>query len=275
MIPDTTIIDEVRRALSEDIGSGDISASLVDPDQSLKARLLLREPAVLCGTAWFDEVCRQCNPDIQIDWKAQDGDQLPAETIVCYLSGPAGAILTAERSALNFLQTLSGTATTTRHYVNLITNTRCRILDTRKTIPNLRLAQKYAVRCGGGTNHRIGLFDAFLIKENHLAAAGSIAEAVTRARALNKSVLLEVEVESLGQLDEAVNAGVDRVLLDNFSLTNLKLAVERYSEKIELEASGNITDESLVKIAATGVNYVSIGALTKHLKAIDYSLRYI
>ena len=268
------IINQAANALDEDVGSGDISAELIDAETRLETELLVREDAILCGCQWFDEVFRQCDERIDIQWHVQDGDQLTANTVVCAVSGPARGLLTAERSALNFLQTLSGTATLTRSYVDKIKHTDCKILDTRKTIPQLRFGQKYAVVCGGGSNHRIGLFDAFLIKENHLAASGSIAQTVARARQMHPQKLLEVEVEDLAQLQQAIDAGVDRALLDNFSIAKLKQAVELNDARIELEASGNVDLETVVEIAATGVDYVSIGAMTKNLRAIDFSLRY-
>jgi len=267
--------DEVRRALVEDVGNGDISAMLITESERLNMQLLVREDAVLCGIAWFDEAFRQCDPLIQIKWSVTDGDRVKAETVLCEISGPARGMLTAERTALNFLQTLSGTATTTSHYAERIRHTRCRILDTRKTIPLLRRAQKYAVQCGGGINHRIGLFDAYLIKENHLAASGSIKATVERGRALNPDCLLEVEVENLDQLQQAIDAKVDRALLDNFGIEELKQAVVTNNGRVQLEASGNITNESLLQIAETGVDFISIGALTKHLRAIDFSLRFV
>ena len=270
-----TIKDDVARTLAEDMGDGDVSAQLIDPDTRLQTRLLVREDAVLCGTAWFDEVFRQCDEQITATWSANDGDLIKTDDVICEVSGPARALLSAERSALNFLQTLSGTATITRHYADLIENTNCRILDTRKTIPHLRMAQKYAVACGGGLNHRFGLFDAYLIKENHLAACGGIAAAAAKARALNPQLLLEIEVESLDQLQQAIDAGVDRALLDNFSLEQTREAVALNNKRIQLEASGNITEESLIEIASTGVDFISIGALTKHLRAIDFSLRFL
>lgn len=267
--------EDVSRALAEDLGSGDVSAQLIDADQKLQTRLLVREDAVLCGAEWFVETFRQCDDSIQIQWLAKDGDRVSADNVLCQISGPARPLLTAERTALNFLQTLSGTATITAHYAELIKHTSCRVLDTRKTIPQLRFAQKYAVTCGGGLNHRIGLFDAYLIKENHLAACGSIAAAVSRGRALKPDLLLEVEVESLDELQQAIDAGVDRALLDNFSIEKTRQAVELNNQRIQLEASGNITDQSLISIAETGVDFISIGALTKHLRAIDFSLRFI
>ncbi len=269
-----SIVNQVANALDEDVGSGDISAQLIDASTQLETELLVREDAVLCGTEWFDEVFRQCDASIETRWQARDGDSISANSVICKVSGPARGLLTAERSALNFLQTLSGTATVTRSYADLIRDSKCRILDTRKTIPQLRVAQKYAVLCGGGHNHRIGLFDAFLIKENHLAAAGSIAAAVARARQLHPDRLLEVEVEDLEQLRQAIDAGVERALLDNFSVQQLRAAVELNDDRLELEASGNVDRDSLVEIAASGVDFVSIGALTKHLRAIDFSLRY-
>ena len=268
------IINQVANALDEDVGSGDISAQLIDESTQLETELLVREDAVLCGIQWFDEVFRQCDPAIVTRWRAQDGDPIAANSVICEVSGPARGLLTAERSALNFLQTLSGTATLTRSYADLIRHTDCRILDTRKTIPQLRVAQKYAVLCGGGSNHRIGLFDAFLIKENHLAAGGGIAATVARARQLHPEKMLEVEVENLAQLQQAIDAGVDRALLDNFALADLRRAVELNARSIELEASGNIDRDSLAQVATTGVDYVSIGALTKNLRSIDFSLRY-
>lgn len=268
------IVNQVANALDEDVGSGDISAELIDAAARLDTELLVREDAVLCGGPWFDEVFRQCDESIAIDWRAKDGDAIAAGQVVALISGPARPILTAERSALNFLQTLSGTATVTRRYASLVEGTRCRILDTRKTIPQLRHAQKYAVVCGGGSNHRIGLFDAYLIKENHLAACGGIAEAAARARQLHADRLLEIEVENLDQLRQAIDAGVDRALLDNFSLDAMREAVALNARRIELEASGNIDTENLREVAETGVDCVSVGALTKHLRAIDFSLRY-
>ncbi len=271
---DALIRQQVAAALAEDIGDGDISAELIDPAARLDTELLVREDAVLCGTRWFDEAFRQCDPTIAIAWQARDGDDVAAGSVVGRVAGPARGLLTAERSALNFLQTLSGTATATRALTRRIAHTRCRILDTRKTIPLLRRAQKYAVACGGGVNHRLGLFDAYLIKENHLAASAGIPATAARARALHPDRLLEIEVENLAQLEQAIDAGVDRVLLDNFSLDALTQAVQLNRGRVELEASGNIDAGNLVAIAETGVDFVSIGALTKHLRAVDFSLRY-
>ena len=269
-----SIINQVANALDEDVGSGDISAGLIDAETRLETQLLVREDAVLCGIPWFDEVFRQCDPSIAVEWHHRDGDHVSADSVICEVSGPARPLLTGERCALNFLQTLSGTATSTHALAALIAHTDCRILDTRKTIPQLRIAQKYAVRCGGGENHRIGLFDAYLIKENHLAACGGIANAVGRARELNPAKLLEVEVESLEQLQQAIEAGVDRALLDNFSIELLREAVSMNRQRIQLEASGNINAETIAAVAETGVDFVSIGSLTKHLRAVDFSLRF-
>ena len=268
------IINQAANALDEDVGNGDISAELIDAEVWLETELLVREDAVLCGCQWFDEVFRQCDKKITTRWHASDGERITANSVVCEVSGPARGLLTAERSALNFLQTLSGTATLTRTYSDQIKHTRCKILDTRKTIPQLRVAQKYAVLCGGGSNHRIGLFDAFLIKENHLAASGGIANTVARAREMHPDKFLEVEVENLEQLQQAIDAGVERALLDNFSLADMNRAVELNHRRIELEASGNIEADKLLQIAASGVDFISIGALTKNLRAIDFSLRY-
>src|SRR5210317_39978 len=250
------IINQAANALDEDVGSGDISASLIDAEAWLETELLVREDAVLCGCQWFDEVFRQCDEKISTRWHAGDGDQITANSVVCEVSGPARGLLTAERSALNFLQTLSGTATLTRAYSDRIKHTRCKILDTRKTIPQLRVAQKYAVLCGGGSNHRFGLFDAYLIKENHLAAGTGIAPTVARARRRHPEKMLEVEVEDLDQLQQAIEAGVDRALLDNFSIGDLRRAVELNRGRIELEASGNVDQQRLLEIAESGVDFV-------------------
>jgi len=269
------IKQQVATALQEDIESGDITALLIRPDTKLEVQLICREPAILCGTEWFDLSFLQLDSSLKIKWSATDGDSLKAGQSVCKISGNARAILSAERTALNFLQTLSATASITHYYQNLISETTCRILDTRKTIPNLRLAQKYAVRCGGGLNHRSGLYDAYLLKENHLAACGNMASAVQKARQLKPDVLLEVEVESLQQLEQAIECKVDRVLLDNFSLEMLHQAVDINDSRIKLEASGDITEQNILQVAKTGVDFISIGALTKHIKAIDFSLRFV
>jgi len=274
----TDLAATVSRALAEDVGSGDLTASLVPAAKVARATVITREPAVLCGTAWVDEVCRQVDSSIRITWHARDGDSVKPNQVLCQLDGPARSLLTAERPALNFLQTLSGTATTTRLYVDAVAGTGCRILDTRKTIPGLRLAQKYAVLCGGGTNHRIGLFDGILIKENHIAAAGSIAAAVSAARAVNSKVLLEVEVESIDELRQAIATNPDRILIDNFTPAQMRDAVAitraHTARKIDLEASGNVTLETIRPVAETGVDFISIGSLTKHVRAVDLSMRF-
>ncbi len=273
-IPLSHIVENINTSFSEDIASGDITASLIADDAVLNVSLICREPAVLCGSQWFSQAFLQLDPEIEINWQASEGQLLESGSIVCRLKGNARAILSAERTALNFLQTLSATATATHRYQTQIADTGCKILDTRKTIPGLRMAQKYAVKCGGGTNHRIGLFDAYLLKENHLAAAGSIPAAVKHARDLHPEVLLEVEVENLDQLQQAMDAKVDRVLLDNFTLDMLRQAVSQAKGVVELEASGNITLDNIREVAECGVDFISIGALTKHIHAIDFSLRY-
>lgn len=269
----------VATALQEDIGSGDLTAQLIPADRIARASVITREDAVLCGTAWFDEVFRQIDANIRVTWSVRDGDRVRADQQLCTLDGPARALLTGERTALNFLQSLSATATVTRRYVDAVAGTKCRILDTRKTIPGLRIAQKYAVRCGGGTNHRIGLFDAILIKENHIAVAGSIASAVSGARRVASKVLLEVEVENLTELREALDARVDRILLDNFSLDDMRTAVQttraHANARTELEASGNLSLETLRAVADTGVDFISVGSLTKHVRAVDLSMRFL
>ena len=264
----------VAGALAEDLGGGDVSAALIPADSSAHARVITRENAVICGHPWFDEVFRQVDPDVVIAWEVRDGDAASANQLLCTLTGPARSLLSGERCALNFLQTLSGTATLTRSYVEQVAGTGVALLDTRKTVPGLRNAQKYAVRCGGGKNHRRGLFDAFLLKENHLHTAGSITLAVQAARALNPALPLEVEVETLAQLEEALAAGVDAVLLDNFDLAGLRAAVALTQGRAKLEASGGVERDGLRAIAETGVNYISIGALTKHVRAVDLSMRF-
>ena len=276
----TTIVNNVRTALEEDIKDGDITALLIPEDQTLGVRLVCRERAILCGCEWFNQAFLQLDENIQIRWFFKDGDKLKPGQTICELSGHARALLSAERTALNFLQTLSATATRVSRYQKKIKHTACRILDTRKTIPNLRLAQKYAVTCGGGVNHRLGLYDAFLLKENHLAAAGSMHEAVKYARTLRPDAIVEVEVEDLDQLNQAIEAKADRVLLDNFSPDMMRSAVRTVKscgadQFLKLEASGNITRKKIDTIAETGVDFISIGALTKHIKAIDFSLRFI
>lgn len=279
MVPTADYIARtVAAALEEDVGGGDLTAQLIPADRLSNATVITREDATLCGRAWFDEVFRQVDPRVRVTWQAADGDRVRANQLLCELSGPSRALLTGERTALNFLQALSGTATQTSRYAEALKGTSCRVLDTRKTIPGLRLAQKYAVRCGGGTNHRIGLFDAILVKENHIAAAGSIAAAVEEARQLNSKVLLEVEVENLDELQQALAAKVDRILLDNFSAEDMKIAVRitraHANQGIELEASGNMSLATLRAVAQTGVDFVSVGGLTKHLHAVDLSMRF-
>ena len=279
-VPDPTYVQQtVTTALLEDVGSGDLTAQLIPADRIARASVITREDAVLCGTAWFDEVFRQIDARARVTWSVHDGERVRADQQLCTLEGPARSLLTGERTALNFLQSLSATATVTRRYVDAVAGTKCRILDTRKTIPGLRLAQKYAVRCGGGTNHRIGLFDAILVKENHIAAAGSIAAAVNEARRIASKVLLEVEVENLVQLREALDARVDRILLDNFSLADMRTAVQTTRAhayaSTELEASGNMSLETLRAVAETGVDFISVGGLTKHVRAVDLSMRFL
>jgi len=264
---------DVRQALQEDIGSGDISAKILPEKQTSKASLITRQDMILCGVMWFDAAFKNLDPNITIDWQFAEGDLVKAKSVLCTIKGSTRAILSAERVALNFLQTLSATASKTYEYVNLIKNYPANILDTRKTIPGLRLAQKYAVRVGGGHNHRLGLFDAFLIKENHIKAAGGIKQAILAARALKKNAKIEVEVENLSELNQALAAGVDQVLLDNFSLADIKQAVIMADGKTKLEVSGNVSLKNLKSYARTGVDYISIGALTKNIQAIDLSLR--
>ncbi|MEW5755069.1 MAG: carboxylating nicotinate-nucleotide diphosphorylase [Pseudomonadota bacterium] len=272
--PPDCIRHDVQRALDEDIGSGDITAALIPAEQASVARVYCREPAILCGQAWFDEVFRQLDARVRIRWHAQDGDPVARDQVLCELTGPSRAILSGERSALNFLQTLSGTATRTRRYVDLIAGTRAAILDTRKTLPGLRLAQKYAVACGGGKNHRIGLYDAILIKENHIMAAGSITSAVRQARSLHPAKPLEVEVETLQELEEALACQAPAILLDNMPLAMLRQAVAITRGRATLEASGGVSEETVRAIAETGVDYISIGGLTKDVKAVDLSMRF-
>jgi nicotinate-nucleotide pyrophosphorylase (carboxylating) len=265
---------DVQRALHEDIGDGDRTAALV-PEGPAHAELLVRDAAVLSGIPWFDEVFRQLNQHVQITWLARDGETVRPGQILCRVEGPARALLTGERTALNFLQTLSGTATTVARYVAAVRGTRAHILDTRKTIPGLRQAQKYAVRCGGGLNHRMGLYDAILIKENHIAAAGSVRAALEQARRQTSPGLpVEIEVESLDQLREALDAGATRILLDNLDLEQMRTAVRLADQRASLEASGGITLDTIRAVAETGVDFISIGSLTKHVHAIDLSLRF-
>ncbi len=264
----------VALALAEDVGGGDLTAALIPEDAQAEATVISREQAVLCGAAWFDTVFRQLDPCIHVEWQAADGDLVEPDQRLCTLRGPARALLTGERTALNFLQALSGTATLARRYADLVAGTGATILDTRKTLPGLRLAQKYAVRCGGCQNHRIGLFDAVLIKENHIVAAGSITNAIATARRLYPGVTVEVEVENLAELEEALAARPDIVMLDNFNLALLAEAVRITARRVKLEASGNVTTTTVRAIAETGVDYISIGGLTKDVRAVDLSMRF-
>ena len=264
----------VRAALEEDIGSGDITANLIPNSQQASAQVITRQTAVVCGVAWVDETFRQIDPGLTIQWQVEDGQRVVANQVLFTCIGSARSLLTAERTALNFLQTLSGTATISQHYADLVAGTDVKLLDTRKTIPGLRTAQKYAVTCGGCFNHRIGLFDAFLIKENHIMACGSIEQAIRQAHKSAPGKKVEVEVETLQQLQHAVAAKADVVMLDNFSYQDLGDAVKLTAEKLKLEASGNISEDSLLETAQTGVDYISIGSLTKHCLAIDLSMRF-
>ena len=273
MITAEYIAKVVTQALAEDIASGDITAELIGADVQARSRIVTREDGILCGTAFALEAFQQIDPSCHVEWAAQDGDAIAADSLVCTLSGPARALLTGERTALNFLQLLSGTATTAGQYAARVAHTKVKLLDTRKTVPGLRRAQKYAVTCGGCYNHRIGLFDAFLIKENHISAAGGIAEAVAAARNVAPDKPVEIEVETEAELEQALTAGADRIMLDNFTLAALRDAVSLTAGRAELEASGNVTDETLVAIAETGVDFISIGALTKHVRALDLSMR--
>lgn len=265
--------DSVRLALQEDIGSGDVSAELLPEQKQNTAMLICRENAILAGQPWFNEVFRQLDSSIKVEWHFQDSDSLTPDSVVCEITGDSRLILTGERTAMNFLQTLSATATVTHEYVQTIAQTQCKILDTRKTIPGLREAQKYAVVCGGGENHRRGLYDAVLLKENHIAAAGSITQLVKSAKQRYRHIKIQIEVESLDELNEALDAGTEFILLDNFSNDELKQAVSINNGKATLEASGGYDLNSIKATALTGVDYISIGALTKHVKAVDFSLR--
>lgn len=269
----------VREALTEDVGAGDLTAALISTHSVASAEIIAREPAVLCGSAWVDETFALLDQDVSVTWHHSDGaDCAPGDT-VCSLHGPARSLLTGERTALNFLQTLSATATITAQFVEAVAGTGARILDTRKTLPGLRLAQKYAVRCGGGTNHRVGLFDAILIKENHIAAARSISDAVARAQEISPRVLIEIEIETFEQLEEALGTKANRLLLDNFTPEMLREAIERRSAhrdgaSKQFEASGNITLDNVREYAQTGVDLISIGGLTKNVSAIDFSMLF-
>lgn len=273
--PDPAVIQaDVARALAEDVGDGDITAPLLPETLQGQATVISREDAVICGTAWFDGVFQALDPQVEVRWRVSDGDAVEADQTLCALTGPARALLTGERTALNFLQTLSGTASLARRYVEAVAGTGAKVLDTRKTLPGLRAAQKYAVRCGGGHNHRQGLYDAVLIKENHILAAGSLTDAVAAARHIGAGKSVEVEVEDLDELREALAAKADIILLDNFSLEALTQAVALTQGRVPLEASGGITLENIRLIAETGVDRISVGAITKDVQAVDLSLRF-
>jgi nicotinate-nucleotide pyrophosphorylase (carboxylating) len=269
----TTINADVERAFAEDLGQGDATASLLPAEAQATAQLTCRDDAVIAGIPWFNTSVRKLDPNARIEWHADDGDRVAPNSVICVMQGNARALVSAERTALNFLQLLSGTATATAAHVAAVAGTKTRVLDTRKTVPGLRLAQKYAVRCGGGHNHRIGLYDAILVKENHIIAAGSIAAAVLAARQLHPTLLLEVEVENLDELQQALDAGVDRIMLDNFTLPLMCEAVARAAGRVPLEISGNVDLSTIGDYAQTGVDYISVGALTKHVRAVDLSLR--
>jgi nicotinate-nucleotide pyrophosphorylase (carboxylating) len=268
----------VGNALREDIGDGDVTGELIPLSRHIDASIITREAMTMAGQPWFDEVCKQFDPSIAVSWHCSDGDSVEAGTRLCDVSGPARSILTAERTGLNFLQLLSATATVTAQYVAVVSGTRCQILDTRKTIPGLRLAQKYAVRCGGGQNHRVGLFDAILIKENHILSAGGITAAVRAARELQAAMPVEVEVETVDELREALDVKAERLLLDNFSTEMLEQAVAINASEgdppAELEASGGMSLAQVQEVAETGVDYISVGALTKNVTAVDLSMRF-
>ncbi|WP_028107724.1 carboxylating nicotinate-nucleotide diphosphorylase [Ferrimonas futtsuensis] len=269
----------VAAALTEDLGGlnadeGDITAQLIPVDRNAEATIISREDAVFCGKAWVEQVFNQLGGEVALHWHVDDGDLVLANQVLCELSGPARILLTGERVALNFVQTLSGVATLVNQYVMQLEGTGTQLLDTRKTVPGLRTAQKYAVTCGGGKNHRIGLFDAFLIKENHIAACGGIAEAIAAARALHADKPVEVEVENLDELQQAIDHGADIVMLDNFDLTMQMEAVELNQGRAKLEVSGNVTIDTIAEFAHTGIDYISVGALTKHVKAVDLSMRF-
>ena len=268
---------QVAAALAEDLGGGDVTAALVPPPQQVRAQVIARETAILCGTDWATETFRQLDPGITLEWHATDGERIVPDQAILRLSGAARPMLSGERTALNFLQTLSATATAAHRYVEAVAGTGCRILDTRKTIPGLRLAQKYAARCGGAQNHRLGLHDMVLIKENHIIAAGSIATAIETARQTSPGIPVEVEVESLSELDQALAAGPDIIMLDELSLEDMRTAVARNRQrgsKAKLEASGSVTLATVRDIALTGVDYISIGGITKHVQAVDLSMRF-
>lgn len=274
-IPDELIITQVKLALLEDIGQQDLTAELISINILAKATIVTRENATLCGQTWLEQVFQQLDPNISIDWSFQDGDQIQENDVICSLYGPARTLLTGERTAMNFIQTLSATATLARQYADQVTGLDVQVLDTRKTIPGLRLAQKYAVRCGGAYNHRVGLYDGILIKENHINAAGTIAAAILQARHLHPGIAIEVEVENFTELEQALAGQADIILLDNFDIPALTKAVELNQGRAQLEASGGIMLDNVKTIAQTGVDRISIGALTKDIRAIDLSMRFI
>lgn len=272
----TDLDTQVAIALREDIGSGDVTARLVPMTQQARGRVITREDAVLCGRAWVDETFRSLDSNIQLSWQAGDGDRVVSEQVIFEIRGPARAVLTGERTALNFLQLLSATATAARRFVDAVAGTGCTILDTRKTLPGLRTAQKYAIRCGGAQNHRMGLYDMVLIKENHIAAAGSLSEAVAAARRIAPGAPVEVEVESLAEFEQALTARPDIIMLDEFSRADMRTAValnRKNGQPAKIEASGSVSLDTVRDIAETGVDYISIGALTKHVRAVDLSMR--
>lgn len=269
------MLHTVRAALSEDIGKGDITAALIPREQAANAVVICRENAVVCGQAWFNAVFAELDSRITVHWLVRDGDTIEDKQTLCTLTGPARPLLSGERTALNFLQTLSGTATIARRYAEAVADLPVKILDTRKTIPGLRQAQKYAIRVGGCNNHRAGLYDGILIKENHIAAAGSISKAVRNARTANPDVMIEVEVENDEQMHQALGAGADRLLLDNYGLAAMATAVQVVAGRAELEASGGVTLENLRETALTGVDFISIGSLTKNIHAIDLSMMFV
>lgn len=267
----------IQQSLSEDIGTGDLTADLIPESEIATATIICREEAIICGRPWFDKTFLSCDENIKISWLCDEGQKVSPDTIICELQGSARALLTAERTALNFLQSLSGTATITNTYVCALNNPKTKLLDTRKTLPGLRLAQKYAVKTGGAQNHRVGLYDAILLKENHIIAAGGIPNAVQSAKSLHPTKTVEVETESLDEVQQALDAGADIIMLDNFSLEMMKQASDinkKHSTPAQLEVSGNVELDQLSVLSQTGVDFISTGAITKHLKAIDFSMRF-
>jgi nicotinate-nucleotide pyrophosphorylase (carboxylating) len=272
---DTAIARNVADALAEDVGSGDLTGLLVSADEMREARIIVREQAVLCGVPWFNEVMRRVDPRIEVQWRYREGDRMAADSVVCTLRGPARSLLTAERNGLNFLQMLSGVASATRKFADAIAHTHARVLDTRKTLPGLRLAQKYAVRVGGGANQRLALYDGILIKENHIAAAGGVGAAMTAALALDAGVPIQIEVETLEQLETALTHGAQSILLDNFSFDMMRDAVRITAGRAVLEVSGGVNFDTIMQIAETGVDRISVGSLTKDVRATDFSMRIV